>query len=339
MRGLRLSAARRVGIIGGGNMAHTHVQSLLAFPGATLVGVAAPEISAPIAKLCADAGVPVNPDPAWLLGETGIDDVVIATPTDTHGEWVARAAASGISVFCEKPIAGTVEAARAAVEVCERAGVKLAVGHVVRYFPSYAEIRDSVHKGEIGAPGMAKCRRMSGPPAGSRSWYADPKRSGGLIMDMGVHDFDWLRWCLGPVSRVTALARAGAGGKEVAMVSLRHHSGAVSTVELSWMDPRGFWTSLEVAGSAGLLTYDSRDTKPYRMMPWPGLDPVERPSRDPGDHPYREELVEALDWFGGGPVPRCTAVDGLAAIAVAEAAYASVARGEPVEFTDPAVLS
>jgi predicted dehydrogenase len=336
MQGLRLSAARRVGVIGGGNMAHTHVQSLLAVPGATLVGVAAPEISPPIAKLCADAGVPMSPDPAWLLDETDIDDVVIATPTDTHGEWVARAAAGGVSVFCEKPIARTVESSRAALEVCERAGVKLAVGHVVRYFPAYAGIRDSVHKGEIGEPGMAKCRRMSGPPAASRAWYADPKRSGGLIMDMGVHDFDWLRWCLGPVSRVTALSRAGANGKEVAMVSLRHHSGAVSTVELSWMDPNGFWTSLEVAGTRGLLTHNSRDTKPYRTVPWPGLDPVAVPARDPGDHPYREELVEALEWFGGGAVPRCTAEDGLAAVAVAEAAYASAASGAPVDFADPA---
>lgn len=320
-------------------MAHTHVQSLLAVPGATLVGVAAPEISAPIAKLCADAGVPMNPDPEWLLASEEIDDVVIATPTDTHGEWVARAAASGISVFCEKPISRTVESARAALETCERAGVRLAVGHVVRYFPAYAEIRDSVHKGELGSPGLAKCRRMSGPPSASRAWYADRKRSGGLIMDMGVHDFDWLRWCLGPVARVSALSRSGAAGKEVAMVTLRHHSGALSTVELSWMDPQGFWTSVEVAGTDGVITHNSRDTKTYRMAPWPGLDPVEVPARDPGDHPYREELVEALEWFGGGPVPRCTAVDGLAAVGVAEAAYASVAAGASVDFADPAVAA
>jgi predicted dehydrogenase len=316
-------------------MAHTHVESLLALPGATLVGVAAPEIDPRIAKLCADAGIPMGSDPTWLLEDTGADDVVIATPTDTHGELVARAAASGICVFCEKPIARTSETARAAIEACDRAGVKLAVGHVVRYFPAYQRIRDSVHKGEIGPPGLAKCRRMSGPPAAARAWYADVARSGGLIMDMGVHDFDWLRWCLGPVERVSALSRVGPGGKEVAMVTLAHESGALSSVELSWMDPKGFWTSVEVTGPDGLLRYNSLDTVPFGLNIWPGLDPVEIPGGDPGDHPYREELAEALDWFGGGAEPRCTALDGLAAVGLAEAAYASAAQREPVDFHDP----
>jgi predicted dehydrogenase len=320
-------------------MAHTHVQSLLAIPEATLVGVAAPEISPRIAKLCANAGVPVNADPAWLLAEGMVDDVVIATPTDTHGELVTQAARCGISVFCEKPLARTAEVARAAIAACDGADVKLAVGHVVRYFPAYRRIRDAVHNGEIGSPGMAKCRRMSTPPAAQRAWYADPARSGGLLMDMGVHDFDWLRWCLGPVARVSALLSPGAGGREVAMVSLAHHSGALSTIELSWLDPKGFWTTVEVAGPKGLLSHDSRTTVPFRMELWPGLEPVTLPTRDAGDRPYREELVEALNWFAGGPAPRCTAVDGLAAVGLAEAAYASAAARRPVAFDDPGVAA
>ena len=209
----------------------------------------------------------------------------------------------------------------------------MAVGHVVRYFPAYAKIRELVKRGEIGSPAMAKCRRMSGPPAAARPWYAEELRSGGVVTDMGVHDFDWLLWCLGPVERVSALvSERGAG--QVAMVVLAHQEGGISCVELSWMDPTGFWTAVEVSGPRGLLSHDSRRSATFRFDRAPS-DEVASPVVEvpvgevPGD-PYRDELADALAWFGGGPAPRGSPADALSAVALAQAARLSATSRETV---------
>jgi UDP-N-acetylglucosamine 3-dehydrogenase len=171
-------------------------------------------------------------------------------------------------------------------------------------------------------------------------------------MDMGVHDFDWLRWCLGPVERVSALAHPNG---QMAMMTLAHTTGALSTVELSWMEPRGFATSVEVSGPGGLLSHDSREAASFTLDLWPSPlggrgaaqpsgepasgEPASDGPDDPGlvDDPYRHELSDALTWFAGGAAPRSTALDGVAAVALAEAALASASTREPVVMTEAAV--
>lgn len=330
-----------VGVLGGGAMALTHVQSLLSIPEAELCGLAAPVIDPAVAELCARAGAAVGDDAGPLLRRPGLQAVVIATPTDTHADLVGQAAAAGLHVFCEKPLARTVREARSAADACAEAGVKLSVGHVVRYFHAYAAIRDAVLAGQVGRAGMAKCRRVSGPPSAAREWYGDPAKSGGVITDMGVHDFDWLRWCLGPVERVSALDRGS-----VAMVTLAHEGGAISAVELSWMDPKGFATAVEVSGPEGLLRHDSRESPSFAMNLWPRPERRERqgpavqvpavqvPSSRPGYDPYRHELSDAIAWFLGGPEPRSNAADAVAAVGLAEAARISAQRRKPVAMAD-----
>jgi predicted dehydrogenase len=325
----------RVGVIGGGVMGKTHVLSLLATTGAELAGIAAPDVSPEVAALCSAAGAPVSGDVTGLLRSGGVDAVVLATPTDTHVSLVEEAAAAGLHVFCEKPLALDVKQARAAVGACEQAGVKLAVGHVVRYFPAYAKIHELVKRGEIGSPAMAKCRRMSGPPGEVRPWYAEDLRSGGVVTDMGVHDFDWLLWCLGPVERVSALV-SERGAAQVAMVVLAHEGGAISCVELSWMDPTGFWTAVEVSGPGGLLSHDSRSSATFRLDRAPGAEvaapAVEVPVGEPLNDPYHDELADAVAWFKGGPPPRSSPADAVAAVALAEAARLSASNREMVSL-------
>ena len=152
-------------------------------------------------------------------------------------------------------------------------------------------------------------------------------------MDMGVHDFDWLRWCLGPVRRVSALATEQGAG-DVAMVTLAHESGAISCVELSWMSPGGFETAVEVTGPKGLLRHSSRGSAPFTLdlsspPPAPSVA-VELPGDEGLDNPYRLELADAIDWFRGGPPPRSSEEDAVAAVALARAASASAARRQPV---------
>jgi predicted dehydrogenase len=332
-----------VGVLGGGFMAFRHLQSLLTLPVVEVGGLAASVVSPEVLELCRAGRVSVSSDPSSIFAPPGLDAVVIATPTGTHLELVLQAVAAGSHVFCEKPLALTAQDAQAAVDACASARVKLAVGHVVRYFPAYAAIRAAVVDGEVGPPGMARCRRMSGRPEGH--WFRDPARSGGVIMDMGVHDFDWLRWCLGPVQRVSALATEQGAG-DVAMVTLVHESGSISCVELSWMSPRGFETAVEVTGPKGLLRHSSRGSAPFSVdrssrpessarpksssLPETSSAVVELPGDEGLDNPYRLELAAALDWFGGGPPPRSSGEDAVAAVALAQAASASAARRQPV---------
>ncbi len=325
----------RIGVVGGGVMARTHVSSLLSIPSAELVGLAAPEVSPEVLALCRGAEVPVTSDVHGLIASDGLDAVVVAAPTDAHVSLVEQAAGAGRHVFCEKPLALETRDAKAAVDACEAAGVRLAVGHVVRYFPAYAKLRELVAAGEIGPPAMAKCRRMSGPPGEAREWYADSSRSGGVLTDMGVHDFDWLLWSLGPVTRVSAsVADRGAG--QVAMVLLAHESGAISAVELSWMDPTGFWTAVEVSGPQGLLSHDSRSSATFRLDRAPGADipqaSVEVPTGAALSDPYRDEMVDALAFFAGGAPPRSGPHDAVAAVALAEAARLAAATQETIDL-------
>lgn len=327
----------RVGVIGAGVMGLAHARSLLAIPSAELTGVAAQEVEPAMARLCRDAQVPLTDDPGALMGGGALDAVVVATPTNTHLRLVQGAASAGLHVFCEKPLALGEKDARSAASACEEAGVKLVVGHVVRYFPAYARMRELVKSGEVGAPAMAKCRRMSSPPGSARAWYASEEISGGLLTDMGVHDFDWLLWCLGPALRVSAsVARRGVA--QVAMAVLAHEGGAVSSVELSWADPTGFWTAAEVSGPGGLLRYDSRISATFRLDNFargdgPPTPRVEVPVGEARWDPYREEMEDALSWFAGGPPPRSTVADAVGAVALAEAARLSAATRETVTLT------
>ncbi len=252
-------------------MAQVHLRSLLSLAGTEVCGVAGLEVMPAVFELCESQAVPVGTSMKWLLGSCRPDVIVVATPTDTHAHLVATAARAGCHVFCEKPLGRTAAEAAESLAVCEQAGVKLSVGHVVRYFPAYARIAEMVKSGQIGPPGLAKCQRVSGPPGAAGEWYADASRSGGLLLDMGVHDFDWLRWCLGPVQRVSAVTSRSDLG-QAAMVVLAHASGAISVVELSWMDPGGFATSVEVSGPNGLVRHDSRRSSNYSTELWPAAE-------------------------------------------------------------------
>jgi UDP-N-acetylglucosamine 3-dehydrogenase len=321
-------------------MAHVHLRSLLSLAAAEVCGVASHDVLPAVSELCAGQAVPVGPSIEWLIGTCRPDAIVVATPTDTHAHLVAESAAAGCHIFCEKPLGRTATEAVRSLTACQEAGVKLSVGHVVRYFPAYARIAEMVKSGQIGPPAMAKCQRVSGPPGAVREWYADAGRSGGLLLDMGVHDFDWLRWCLGPVQRVSAVtSRTDLG--QAAMVVLAHASGAISVVELSWMDPEGFGTSVEVSGPNGLVRHDSRRALTYVTEMWPGAEAAEATVQVPlnasANDPYREEVADALLWFDGGSEPRSTGLDAVAAVALAEAAQLSARRGEPVPFGEVAL--
>lgn len=329
----------QIGIIGAGTMGRVHAAALTQIAGARLVAFAAPHIPQPTVALAAQAGVELLDSADQLLARPEIEAVIIATPTDTHPELVLAAARAGKQIICEKPLARTVEQGEAMLRAVAQAGVKLAVGHVVRYFPEYALAHDMIARGELGTPGVARATRGAGFPRVEQDWYSAFERSGGVVLDMMIHDLDWLRWTFGPVERLHAqgLTFAGYTGKDAAMAVLRFRSGALAYVEASWAYPGGFRTALEVSGSAGLIRTGSREGAPltFELAPT-ATSGVAVPTGGLVEDPYLAQLRSLVEWLAGGPAPRSTAEDALEAVRLSLAVIESVRSGQPITFSGDA---
>lgn len=314
-------------------MAEMHANNLRHSGVGKLEALAADEISERVNELASEQGARVI-EADEMIGGGDLEAVVIATPTDTHAGLACRAIDAGLDVFCEKPLARTVEEALRIAAAAAKKKAKVAVGHVVRYFPEYRSVKELIDAGALGRPSMARLARFNGSPAFVREWYGEAERSGGALVDMAIHDIDWCLWALGPASRVYA-RRAGDIGRELASVTLRHRNGAISYIDVSWRNA-GFSTSLEVCGTeavyrvegssaAGLVV--EQDTSSSCLVPGLAL------AGTVTDDPYRLELEAALGWFAGGKPPLAILDDGLDALRVAAAAEQSAGLGRPVELT------
>src|SRR5579862_5328026 len=201
------------------------------------------------------------PSPEDLIARCDVVDICLPTPL--HLRYGLAAIAAGKAVFIEKPLAGNLQDGAKLVDAAGKAGVPLMPGHVVRFFPEWAAGRKMVQRGDVGTPAAARVRRGGGAPKGNDGWFLDHSRSGGVLLDLAVHDFDWLRWTLGEVKHVYARsvgAKTGSG-PDYALTTLTFDSGAVGHVESTWMDPAGSRTTYEVCGSAGMIQFDSRNTQ------------------------------------------------------------------------------
>lgn len=317
----------RIGIAGGGYIARVHAAAYARIADAEVVAVAERD---------ADArgswpGVPTHESLEDLLAAGGLDVLDVCLPTPLHRSAVEAGIRAGLKqLICEKPLARTVADARAIVEAVEAAGATLYVGQVVRFWPSFVAIRDAIVRGDIGAPAVARSSRV-GPPSSSR-WFNDAAQSGGVILDMLVHDFDFLRWCLGEVERVYAKAV----DHRYALVTLRFRSGAIGHVEGSWLSGR-FRTTIEVAGDRGMVSHDSLVGDPLRwdLLPgeqtaaaaWSAFPEVAGP-----ESPQVRELMHFVECARTGKAPLITGRDALAAVAIACAAEESARTGLPVEL-------
>jgi myo-inositol 2-dehydrogenase / D-chiro-inositol 1-dehydrogenase len=161
------------------------------------------------------------------------------------------------------------------IEACEKAGVRLFIAHVVRFFPQYRAARDAVQSGQIGDLGVMRLKRAAYQPRVSgENWFLDPTKSGGMILDLMVHDFDYARWLGGPVTRIfakSARASRAESPTDYALVTLEFESGAMALIEGGWAYPAGvFRTGFDIAGSSGLIEWSSDNTNTIKSF----LEPV-----------------------------------------------------------------
>ncbi|MGF0114750.1 Gfo/Idh/MocA family protein [Promicromonospora sp. Marseille-Q5078] len=325
-----------VGFLGAGGIAHAHAPAWRAL-GATIL------VHSPFGAdaLVAEHGGRVASSLDELLDVADVVDVV--SPTPTHRELAAAALAAGRHVLCEKPLARTGPDTVALLEAARAADRQLYPGHVVRFFPEYAALRAAVRAGDVGTPAVLRFARGGMFPAWS-PWFADDAQSGGVVLDLMIHDLDIARWVAGEVTTVFATRRTverDGAPHALAHVVLTHAGGAITHVRGLWGAPHTtFRTSFLVAGDAGVLRFDSAGAggvrTDLRPVPSGGQD---RPAPAAGESPYLTEIREVARAFAASTTalpdtdprhPRVSAVDGVLAVEIAEAALASIESGAPV---------
>lgn len=325
-----------VAVFGAGTVGKVHARCAAGLPGVRVKTICSrrPEESRPLAD---ELGAAWVSEPEAVFKDPEVDLIVVAYPTHVRRELIEPALAAGKFVFCEKPLASTLAEARAIARLSDQAEGWVSVGLVVRYFWEYQTARETVRSGRLGRVGMVRASRACSFPRGHDNWYADFEQSGGVVLDLMLHDIDFLLWTFGPVERVYAKGMRYAGRPEVdyALLTLRFRSGEIAHLEGSWREAPGtFYTTLEIACADGLLEYDRRKVQPLVFTPLvgrkEGVPGVVIPEMPEWESPYLKELREvarAVEASGPPPIP---AGEALRAMEVAWAALESIRSGQPV---------
>jgi UDP-N-acetylglucosamine 3-dehydrogenase len=325
---------KRVGILGAGNIARIHVAGWQALP-VELVGYY-DTVAEAAERFSQQYGGQAFGSLEQFLAS--VDIVDICTPSHVHKEHVLASARAGKAIVCEKPLARHLADCDEIVEGCEAAGVPLFVAQVVRFFPQFAKAKSLIDSGAIGKPGVIRTVRAGAFPAG-RPFFGNFSLSGGVILDVGIHDIDFQRWCMGDVERVfvRGLTFSGIKERDHALITLRFVNGGVGHIEAGWASPPGQWrTHLEICGDSGMISWDSADDDPISQVLFnearTGKNNSSYSPLAPRDNPYYAELAHFLSCLESGQPFRVTPQDALMDVKVALAAIESVRSGKPVDL-------
>jgi inositol 2-dehydrogenase len=276
-----------------------------------------------------------------LLALPGLDGVVIATPTSTHHDLVIAAAKAGKAMLCEKPLALTLEETRAMLGAVASARVPLQVGFMRRFDSAYQRAKTLIAGGQIGYPVTFKS--LSRDPFCPPGNYMDPAKSGGLILDMAIHDFDLARWLVGSeVERVTAEGTvlvcndlAAVGDIDNALVNMRFVNGALGNIEASRNAFYGYDIRTEVLGSEGAVMIGAHQHTPVLLLNRAGAhhDVMPYLMERFGDA-YRAQLQHFVDCLHKGQSPSVSGAEALAACKIGIAATRSYQTGRPITLSE-----
>lgn len=328
----------RIGLLGAGRIGQIHGRNIAAHRDAELAAVAdaLPEAAQ---ALAAETGSRVTSIDA-ILADTGIDAVVVATPTDMHADLIEKAARQGKAVFCEKPVDLDAARIKACLDVVSATGHPLMIGFNRRFDPSFADLKRRLDQGEVGSPELLTI--LSRDPAPPPISYVE--RSGGLFRDMMIHDFDMARFLLGeePVE-VFALgaslvdpAIGAAGDVDTAAVMLKTGSGRIVQISNSRRSAYGYDQRVEVHGEKGMLRAGNRRATTVEAATSAGYcrDPALDFFLERYAEAYRAELAVFIEGVAEGRSLTPSGQDGLRAQILADAATQSWESGQPVQIGD-----
>ena len=303
-----MTAIFRIGLIGAGRMGRTHLRAIAASDRVRVVAVTEP-VAAIRSELDAP-GLAVHADLDTMLHAGGLDGVLVVAPSTRHLDIVTRVAAAGLPILCEKPCGITSAQASRAADIAAASGIPLQVAYWRRYVPALRRLHDRIAAGELGKIYFVACYQWDAAPP-SPAFRAN---SGGIFVDMGVHEFDQIRWLTGQdflqlqaVSATVGTEEMPAGATESAQVLCTLSGGSTALVSLGQSFPRGDVCYVEAFGT--------RDAEEVRFL-WP-------PTADETFFDALRRQAEAFaDHVGGSPTDSATASDAVAALRAAEQAAA-----------------
>ncbi|HTM77549.1 MAG TPA: inositol 2-dehydrogenase [Devosia sp.] len=328
----------RFGLLGAGRIGKVHAKAISANPGARLVAVA--DAMEPAATaLSAQYGCAVR-SIEQILQASDIDAVVICTPTDTHADLIEQFTKAGKAIFCEKPIDLDVERVKACLKVVDAEGGTLMVGFNRRFDPHFLAVKAVIDKGEIGTVEMVQI--ISRDPGAPPVDYI--KRSGGIFRDMTIHDFDMARFLLGEeVDSVTAYASnlvdkaiGAAGDYDSVSVILTTATGKHATISNSRRATYGYDQRIEVHGSNGAVSAENQRPVSIEVANASGYTrpPLHDFFMTRYTEAYANEISAFVDAVESKSPAHPSGLDGLIALALAEAALRSVAEKRTVQVSE-----
>ncbi|HUV13153.1 MAG TPA: inositol 2-dehydrogenase [Acidobacteriota bacterium] len=330
-----------IGVVGVGRIGKVHIKSLaLGIPEAQVVAVTDPqtEEARRIAELYGIQSVKHNF--GELVQDGSIEAVVICSPTDTHARYIVEAARAGKHIFCEKPVDLSLEVIRDALNEVEKQGVKLMVGFNRRFDPGFRKARVQVEDGKVGEPHLVKITsRDPGPPPPE---YISV--SGGIFLDMTIHDFDMARYIVGSeVVEVFAKGRVlidkqigELGDVDTALILLTFENGCLGVIDNSRKASYGYDQRLEIFGSAGMVQVDNcrRDTHELSDATGSHKAVLLDFFMDRYIEAYAEEMKVFVQAVAGEIEVPVSGEDGLRSVAIGLAAKKSVAENRPVKLAE-----
>ena len=330
-----------VGLIGAGRIGRVHAEHLAyRVPGANLVAVA-DVFEEAAKKVAADFQIPdAYQDYRRIMEDETIEAIVICSSTDTHSQMIEEAAAAGKHIFCEKPIDHDLNKIDHVLASVEESGVKLQIGFNRRFDLNFRRVREIVASGEIGVPHILRITsRDPGPPP-----IEYIKISGGIFLDMTIHDFDMARFLIG-VEVVEIYAVGGVmvdpqigetGDIDTAIITLRFENGVIGTIDNSRKAVYGYDQRVEVFGSEGVVVI-SNNTPDTAVVsnasgihaPLPLFFFIERYTEA-----YIAEMKEFIECIQQDTTPPVTGIDGRIPVVMGYAAKKSYQDNRPVRLSE-----
>jgi myo-inositol 2-dehydrogenase/D-chiro-inositol 1-dehydrogenase len=337
-----MAASINIGVIGAGRIGKIHAENIAYFmPQAKLKAVADVNLTPAIEAWARGLGAQtVTKDPQVIFGDKDIQAVVICSSTDTHSDFIIQAAKAGKDIFCEKPIDTTIPKVKAALEAVRKAGVKFQVGFNRRFDHNFRRVRELVESGDVGSPQIVKItsRDPAPPPV---SYVAI---SGGIFLDMMIHDFYMARYQAG--SDVVEVYAQGAvlvdegigkaGDVDTAIVTLKFANGALGVIDNSRKAVYGYDQRVEVFGSKGAAAAENDAPSTVKLSTESGVT-GEKPMYfflERYKDAYIAEMRAFVEAISAGKTVPVTGEDGLQDLLVALAAKKSLAEGRPVKLSE-----
>jgi myo-inositol 2-dehydrogenase / D-chiro-inositol 1-dehydrogenase len=334
------TATVRMGVIGVGRIGRMHAELLARQVTGASVSVVHDAREEAARDLADELGVAAAADVDELLGADDVDAVAICSSTDTHADLIVAAARAGKAIFCEKPVSLDLAEVDRALAAVDEAGVPFQIGFNRRFDPAHASVAAAVADGTVGEPHLA--RITSRDPAPPPLEYV--RVSGGIFLDMTIHDFDMARFVTG--SEVVEVFARGAvrvdpefgeaGDVDTAVVTLVHENGCLTTIDNSRQSVYGYDQRVEVFGSAGMAASGNplAHTGPVRTVG--GTHAATLP------YFYLERYIPSYlrEWEAfvaavtAGATPPVTVADARAPLVIGLAAWRSLREGRPVRIEE-----